>query len=149
MEDCDLGLDNIDAFQDEVSNYNTDSDIDDPKYTPTYSTIHKDKYHSLNHSNIAKSLEEKLRCLKHENNSKTITIGDYEQKISDYAVELNKVKDKLAAKESILTEFQVLSAQSATKFKLLEAKNEQLVKANENLMKKLTEYEKDNKLLKD
>ena len=62
---------------------------------------------------------------------------------------MNKVKDKLAAKESILTEFQVLSAQSATKFKLLEAKNEQLVKANENLLKKLTEYEKDNKLLKD
>ena len=62
---------------------------------------------------------------------------------------MNKAKDKLAAKESILTEFQVLSAQSATKFKLLEAKNEQLVKANENLMKKLTEYEKDNKLLKD
>ena len=33
--------------------------------------------------------------------------------------------------------------------KLLEVKNEQLVKANENLLKKLTEYEKDNKLLKD
>ena len=83
MEDCDLGLDNIDAFQDEVSNYNKDSDIDDQKYTPNYSKKKKKKYHSLNHSNIAKSLEEKLRCLKHENNSKTITIGDYEQKISD------------------------------------------------------------------
>ena len=82
MEDCDLGLDNIDAFQDEVSNYNTDSDIDDPKYTPTYSTIYKEKVRPGNRSEVSKSLEEKLRCLKHENNSKTITIGDYEQKIS-------------------------------------------------------------------
>ena len=38
-----INPENLDVLQDEASNYNTDSDIDDPKYTPTYSSLNKDK----------------------------------------------------------------------------------------------------------
>ena len=146
MEINDIDIDNIDALHDEVSNYNTDSDIDDPKYTPTYSTIYKEKVRPGNRSEVSKSLEEKLKFM---NNTKPVPLGDYEHKLSSYEAELHKVKDKLAAKENILSEFQLLSAKSAGKFKLLEAKNEQLVKTNEDLMKKVKEYENQVKELKE
>ena len=99
MEINDIDIDNIDALHGEVSNYNTDSDIDDPKYTPTYSTIYKEKVRPGNRSEVSKSLEEKLKFM---NNTQPVPLGDYEHKLSSYEAELHKVKDKLAAKENIL-----------------------------------------------
>ena len=144
-----INPENLDVLQDEASNYNTDSDIDDPKYTPTYSSLNKDKSKKqINPEVISKTLEDKIKCIRNDNDFKAKTINEYENRISQLEAELMRVKEKLNAKETILSEFQTVTAKSAEKFKQIEEANENLKKTNNSLVNQLAEYEKQIKVLK-
>ena len=144
-----INPENLDVLQDEASNYNTDSDIDDPKYTPTYSSLNKDKSKKqINPEVISKTLEDKIKCIRNDNDFKAKTINEYENRISQLEAELMRVKEKLNSKEAILSEFQTVTAKSAEKFKQIEEANENLKKTNNSLVNQLAEYEKQIKVLK-
>ena len=144
-----INPENLDVLQDEARNYNTDSDIDDPKYTPTYSSLNKDKSKKqINPEVISKTLEDKIKCIRNDNDFKAKTINEYENRISQLEAELMRVKEKLNAKETILSEFQTVTAKSAEKFKQIEEANENLKKTNNSLVNQLAEYEKQIKVLK-
>ena len=144
-----INPENLDVLQDEASNYNTDSDIDDPKYTPTYSSLNKDKSKKqMNPEVISKTLEDKIKCIRNDNDFKAKTINEYENRINQLEAELMRVKEKLNAKEAILSEFQTVTAKSAEKFKQIEEANENLKKTNNSLVSQLAEYENQIKILK-
>lgn len=144
-----INPENLDVLQDEASNYNTDSDIDDPKYTPTYSSLNKDKSKKqINPEVISKTLEDKIKCIRNDNDFKAKTINEYENRINQLEAELMRVKEKLNAKEAILSEFQTVTAKSAEKFKQIEEANENLKKTNNSLVSQLAEYENQIKTLK-
>ena len=144
-----INPENLDVLQDEASNYNTDSDIDDPKYTPTYSSLNKDKSKKqINPEVISKTLEDKIKCIRNDNDFKAKTINEYENRINQLEAELMRVKEKLNAKEAILSEFQTVTAKSAEKFKQIEEANENLKKTNNSLVSQLAEYENQIKILK-
>ena len=128
----DINTDNLDVLQDEASNYNTDSDIDAPKYTPTYTSqnkeINKSQTKPINPEVISRNLEDKIKFMRNDNEFKNKAMMEYENKISLLETELLKIKEKLNAKETILAEFQSLTAKSTEKLKLMQENVDNLKK---------------------
>ena len=141
----DINTDNLDVLQDEASNYNTDSDIDAPKYTPTYTSqnkeINKSQTKPINPEVISRNLEDKIKFMRNDNEFKNKAMMEYENKISLLETELLKIKEKLNAKETILAEFQSLTAKSTEKLKLMQENVDNLKKVNANLVSQIDEYE--------
>ena len=151
-DDQNINPDNLDVLQDEASNYNTDSDIDDPKYTPTYTSQNKDRIKTqpktFNPEVLTKTLEDKIRFIRNDNEFKNKNLIELENENNLLKTELLKLKDNLDAKDAIIGEFNALTEKSTEKFRQLEEKNDSLKKTNDNLLSQISDYENQVKLLK-
>ena len=120
---------NLDALNDEASNYLTDSDIDDPKYQPN--ALH----HSSSLRNQAQSippninrqiqdmqtLNDKIRHMKTFQEANDKNIRDLQSENNVLKTEIIKLKETLSAKEALINEFQFYVEKSNDK--LLEFMN--------------------------
>lgn len=147
---------NLDALNDEASNYLTDSDIDDPKYQPN--ALH----HSSSLRNQAQSippninrqiqdmqkLNDKIRHMKTFQEANDKNIRDLQSENNVLKTEIIKLKETLSAKEALINEFQFYVEKSNDKFKQFEEKNELLLQEKQDLINKLSEYESEIKVNK-
>ena len=147
---------NLDALNDEASNYLTDSDIDDPKYQPN--ALH----HSSSLRNQAQSippntnrqiqdmqtLNDKIRHMKTFQEANDKNIRDLQTENNVLKTEIIKLKETLSAKEALINEFQFYVEKSNDKFKQFEEKNELLLQEKQELINKLSEYESEIKVNK-
>ena len=147
---------NLDALNDEASNYLTDSDIDDPKYQPNalnHSSSLRNQTHSIP-PNINRqiqdmqALNDKIRHMKTFQEANDKNIRDLQSENNMLKAEIIKLKETLSAKEAFLNEYQFYVGESEDKFKRFQEKNDLLLKEKQELINKLSEFESEIKVNK-
>ena len=141
---------NLDALNDEASNYLTDSDIDDPKYQPKAAAYPGRSLRNQAHSvspNINRqiqdmqSLNDKIRYMKSFQEANDKNLRDLQSENSVLKTEIVKLKEKLTAKEAYINELHFVMEKSNDKFRQFEERNDLLLKEKQDLINKLSEFE--------
>lgn len=130
-------------------NYITDSDIDDPKYTPVNVLYKKEPSSNVtsnlnktpSQSNIASILQDKMKNIQKEKENQTKILQDTEIEKQKLYSELSSLNERLKSKENLISEFQTLVHSSKEKFIKLDQENNKYKKENELLIEKLSQCE--------
>lgn len=147
---------NLQVFQDEVSNYLTDSDIDDPKYTPIHTKQTAENNALMDNDNFLISNHQRINSLKSEqynneanadaiaivNENMNNTLRDKANEINLLKTEIFKLQESLQAKDIIIQEFEALMNVAKARFTQFEEANQALRIENTELKNQFTDYDK-------
>ena len=130
-------------------NYITDSDIDDPKYTPVNVLYKKEPLTNTasnliktpSQSNIAVILQDKMKNIQKEKDNQNRRLQETEIEKQKLFSELSSLNERLKEKENLISDFQSLVHSSKEKFIQLEQNNNTYKKENESLVEKLSQCE--------
>lgn len=141
---------NLQMLENEVSNYLTDSDIDNPKYTPIHTKQTTDIAFITNENVIP--THQRINSLKLDQNFKStatlnananlsLNLRDKDNEINLFKTEIFKLQESLHAKNIIIQEFENLMNVTKARFNQFEEVNQSLTLENENLQSQLKDYE--------
>ena len=119
--------------------YLTDSDIDDPKYTPLNQSNLPPSNASFLPPNYFTAIQEKIQ---QEKDFFARIVQNTENEKQVLSIEVSSLNEKLKAKDYLITEFQIIVDSSKKKFTQIESELLSYKNENHSLNEKLSQYDK-------
>ncbi|MCQ2817266.1 MAG: hypothetical protein MJ252_08380 [archaeon] len=133
-------------FAEELQNYMSDSDVEDPKYSLKNSTPFNTE--SSEQKIMNNDFQGKIMNLQKNVDIKNKNIMELENEINLYKIQLVSMREKLASKDNLISQYQSTIQVSKEKINQLTQLAEKLKNENESLMNKNSDLETELKAFK-